>query len=70
MPVNIDQWGNDPVNPSQRTNPLGQSPGASAQISPSRAAPDLGSSFPLSNALALEVIRLDKWIPLLCELHH
>jgi hypothetical protein len=70
---NIDSWSTDQVDPtSTRGRHLpSRSPAAVARLSPSRAA----SSIVLPDLTLLatmdpEVIRLDKWIPLLCELHH
>jgi hypothetical protein len=69
---NIDQWSTDQVEPTQRAHSRGvpSQPGQ-ARLSPTRrSASIVHPDFTLPAALDPEVIRLDKWIPLLCEMHH
>jgi hypothetical protein len=73
MPViDIDMWGTDPCaqapSLAARTNPV-QSP-AAARLTPTKtSAAIVLENMTMPAALDPEVIRLDKWIPMLPDFH-
>lgn len=74
MIPSIDMWSTDecpPASPASARSQPCQSPAPAARLNTVRAAamivhPDLT----LPAGLDPEVIRLDKWLPILCEMHH
>jgi hypothetical protein len=74
MPVNIDQWGTDlggSIGSSARARIRAHAaPTPSSRLQPVNQTNIVLENMTIPNALDPEVIRLDKWIPMLPDLHH